>query len=172
MSTTLYFNYFRYFNFVGRSATSLPTHGTVRVKIISKYKPISLLGFSVAFLYVLQNLKSWIPKPHTSTPTCSGVARAFPEPPTRKIKMRKKMKKSWGKIRIPTGKKRKDWGNVPSCPPGSDRLAAVFAYTLLICSSGHSKKANFQHKIYCKLKMLILIEIQNRRYYKIQILLL
>ena len=35
----------------------------------------------------------------------------------------------------------------------------IHSYMLLICSSGHSKKANFQHKIYFKWKMLILIVI-------------
>ena len=35
----------------------------------------------------------------------------------------------------------------------------IRSYILLICSSGHSKKANFQHQINCKWKVLILIEI-------------
>ena len=35
----------------------------------------------------------------------------------------------------------------------------IHSYMLLICRSDHSKEANFQHKIYCKWKMLILTEI-------------
>ena len=50
------------------------------------------------------------------------------------------------------------------------KTAHIHSYMLLICSSGHSKEANFQHKIYCKWKKLILIEIWNRRYQQIQIL--
>ena len=46
----------------------------------------------------------------------------------------------------------------------------IHSYMLLICNSGHGRKANFQQKIYFKWKMLILIEIWNRRYQKIQIL--
>ena len=50
------------------------------------------------------------------------------------------------------------------------KTSYIHSYMLLICSLGHSKKANFQHKIYCKKKMVILIEIKNGRYKKIQIL--
>ena len=50
------------------------------------------------------------------------------------------------------------------------KTAYIHSYMLLICSSGHSKEANFQHKIYCKWKMSILIEILTRRYQNIQIL--
>ena len=39
------------------------------------------------------------------------------------------------------------------------KTSYIHSYMLLICRSGHSKEANFQHKIYCKWKMLILIEI-------------
>ena len=39
------------------------------------------------------------------------------------------------------------------------KTSYIHTYILLICRSGHSKEANFQHKIYCKWKMLILIEI-------------
>ena len=39
------------------------------------------------------------------------------------------------------------------------KTSYIHSYMLLICSSGHSKEANFQHKIYDKWKMLILIEI-------------
>ena len=39
------------------------------------------------------------------------------------------------------------------------KTSYIHSYMLLICKSGHSKEANFQHKIYCKWKMLILIEI-------------
>ena len=39
------------------------------------------------------------------------------------------------------------------------KTSYIHSYMLLICSSGHSKKAHFQHKIYYKWKMLILIEI-------------
>ena len=49
------------------------------------------------------------------------------------------------------------------------KTSYIHSYMLLICSSGHSKEANFQHKIYCKWKMLILIEIWNRIYQQIQI---
>ena len=41
---------------------------------------------------------------------------------------------------------------------------------ILIYSSGHNKVANFQHKIRCKWKMSILIEIWKRKYQQIQIL--
>ena len=50
------------------------------------------------------------------------------------------------------------------------KTSYIHSYILLICSSGHSKEANIQHKIYCKWKMSILIEISNRRYQKNQIL--
>ena len=50
------------------------------------------------------------------------------------------------------------------------KTSYIHSYMLLIYSSGHSEEANFQQKIYYKRKMLILIEIQNRRYQKIQIL--
>ena len=46
------------------------------------------------------------------------------------------------------------------------KTSYIHSYMLLICRSGHSKEANFQHEIYCKWKMLILIEILNRRYQK------
>ena len=47
----------------------------------------------------------------------SGVARAFPgEPPTRKTKMRKKIKKIWWKNERTYRKMRKDWGNVLILP--------------------------------------------------------
>ena len=39
------------------------------------------------------------------------------------------------------------------------KTSYIHSYMLLICSSGHSKTAHFQHKIYFKWKMLILIEI-------------
>ena len=39
------------------------------------------------------------------------------------------------------------------------KTSYIHSYMLLICRSGHSKEVNFQHKIYCKWKMLILIEI-------------
>ena len=39
------------------------------------------------------------------------------------------------------------------------KTSYIYSYMLLICSSGHSEKAYFQHKIYFKWKMLILIEI-------------
>ena len=39
------------------------------------------------------------------------------------------------------------------------KTSYIHSYMLLICSLGHSKEANFQHKIYCKWKMLILFEI-------------
>ena len=39
------------------------------------------------------------------------------------------------------------------------KTSYIHSYMLLICSSGHSKKAHFQHKIYFKWKMLTLIKI-------------
>ena len=39
------------------------------------------------------------------------------------------------------------------------KTSYIHSYMLLICRSGHSKEANFQHEIYCKWQMLILIEI-------------
>ena len=39
------------------------------------------------------------------------------------------------------------------------KISYIHSYMLLICSSGHSKKSPFQHKIYFKWKMLIPIEI-------------
>ena len=62
----------------------------------------------------------------------SGVARPsrVGEPPTRKTKMRKKMKKNWGKMRKATGK----WGKIEeiilSCPPGSERLATALCLAM------------------------------------------
>ena len=39
------------------------------------------------------------------------------------------------------------------------KTSHLHSYMLLICRTHHSKEANFQHKIYCKWKMLILIKI-------------
>ena len=50
------------------------------------------------------------------------------------------------------------------------KTSYIHSYMLLICTSGHNKEANFQHKIYCKWKMSVLVEIWNRRYQQIQIL--
>ena len=50
------------------------------------------------------------------------------------------------------------------------KTSYIHSYMLLICRSGHSKEANFQHKSYCRWKILIIIEILNRWYQKIQIL--
>ena len=50
------------------------------------------------------------------------------------------------------------------------KTSQIHSYMLLLCSSGHSKEANFYHKIYRKWKMSILIEIWNRTYQQIQIL--
>ena len=48
------------------------------------------------------------------------------------------------------------------------KTSYIYFYMLLSCSSGHSKEANFQNKIYFKWKMSILIEIWNSRYQQIQ----
>ena len=50
------------------------------------------------------------------------------------------------------------------------KTSYIHSYMLFICSPDHCKEANFQHKIDCKWKMLILIKIWNRRYQQIQIL--
>ena len=49
------------------------------------------------------------------------------------------------------------------------KTSYIHSYMLLIHSSGHSKEANFQHKITAKWKMSILIETWSKRYLQIQI---
>ena len=39
------------------------------------------------------------------------------------------------------------------------KTSYIHSYMLLSCSLSHSKKANFQHKIQCKWKMSVVIEI-------------
>ena len=60
------------------------------------------------------------------------------EPPTRKTKMRKKMKKNWGKMREATGK----WGKIEeiilSCPPGGERLVTALLPNVVGRTPDHS----------------------------------
>ena len=64
--------------------------------------------------------------------------------------------KSWGRER----------GKSSTYEELISKTSYIHSYMLLIWRSGHSKEANFQYKVYCKRKMLILIEIWNRRYQK------
>ena len=49
-------------------------------------------------------------------------------PPRMKTKMRKKMKKNWGKMRENTWKRRKIEEIFLSCPPGVERLATALSW--------------------------------------------
>ena len=80
--------------------------------------------------------------------TCSGsgVARAFPDgPPTRKIKMRKKMKKNWGKMREATEKWGKNKEIILSCPPASERLCSGRVFFFFFFFLFFFKKGDIQN---------------------------
>ena len=64
--------------------------------------------------------------------TSSGVARAFPGG-RRRAKVRKKIRKVWGKI---DRNLRKKWGKWNSCPPGTVRLATALVTSIFECPPG------------------------------------
>ena len=107
--------------------------------------------FFLKVLITLQNLHRYVfffphPYSHTHQNTNnkknrqlpSGVARAFRggggggDLPTRRAKMRKEMRKVWGKIDKIDPNLRKEWGKWRSCPPGTVRLAMTLQLPYLL----------------------------------------